>query len=618
MIMAGVSTGRGIAFKLTLLIAVGVIALGVLKGSDMFFTRRIDRSNETHKLVMNTALAVAELARQEADFLREPSDAALASIKSNTASIVRVIVTARENAAGSKDRELMERMEQQGQTHFTAFESASSAVAAIKAKQRQAFDLGTALDSSFKTAIADLTAEEALLSMQGNDLSPLKVGYRNSLVELRSALRMQALNIGALLGMTDDVSFLKIQDETEKQIKAAMANVKAQTAVISDAKITGQWSKNERDLTALLPADDELHALWKANRERLSRQEKAKEELLATAQALIETKELELRKEKRSRDISAVAVVILVSVTIVWLGYVIGRGIVNPMKLAVRQLTETSDEIIAASDTTLESSKSVADGSSRQAASLEETSASLEELSSMSMQNSEHASHANEAIQTTARQVDEGVEAMARMSDSIARISASAAETAKIIKTIDEIAFQTNLLALNAAVEAARAGEAGKGFAVVAEEVRNLAGRSAEAARTTASMIEESQKNAGTGVAVASEVTRCLQNIQQSGGKTASLISEIASASKEQATGIEQINKAVADMDAVVQSNAAEAGRSSSAAGDLASRSESLISMVRQLEIVVSGGSKPGGDGAPGAKELPARSGGPKTALPAG
>src|SRR6185295_12799038 len=131
-------------------------------------------------------------------------------------------------------------------------------------------------------------------------------------------------------------------------------------------------------------------------------------------------------------------------------------------------------------------------------------SASLEELSSMTKQNSENARQAN-GMAGEARDAAEGSKgAMDRMGSAIGKIKQSADQTARIIKTIDEIAFQTKLLALNAAVEAARAGDAGKGFAVVAEEVRNLARRSAEAAKSTASLIEESQKNADRGVSVSS------------------------------------------------------------------------------------------------------------------
>jgi methyl-accepting chemotaxis protein len=183
----------------------------------------------------------------------------------------------------------------------------------------------------------------------------------------------------------------------------------------------------------------------------------------------------------------------------------------------------------------------------------------------------------------------DGVESMKRMSEAIDKIKNSASETAKIIKTIDEIAFQTNLLALNAAVEAARAGEAGKGFAVVAEEVRNLARRSAEAAKNTADLIEGSTKNAEAGVAVTNEVAKNLQKIQEVASKVATLIAEIAAASKEQSQGIDQVNTAVSEMDKVVQQNAANAEESASASEELSSQAQELSAMVLELTAIVGG-----------------------------
>jgi methyl-accepting chemotaxis protein len=178
---------------------------------------------------------------------------------------------------------------------------------------------------------------------------------------------------------------------------------------------------------------------------------------------------------------------------------------------------------------------------------------------------------------------------MQRMSAAIDTIKTSAAETAKILKTIDEIAFQTNLLALNAAVEAARAGDAGKGFAVVAEEVRNLAQRSAKAAKTTAPLIEDSQKNADAGVAMTAEVAKALTAIQESAARVASLVAEIATASKEQTQGIEQVNTAVSEMDKVTQATAANAEESASASQELSAQVKEMTEMVKQLVRMVRG-----------------------------
>ena len=271
------------------------------------------------------------------------------------------------------------------------------------------------------------------------------------------------------------------------------------------------------------------------------------------------------------------------------LAFIITRGITKPINRIVAGLTDGADQVAAASNQVSAASQSLAQGSSEQAAAIEETSSSLEEMSSVTKQNAANAQQANGLTRETTDMVDKAQEAMQRLNRAIQDIKTSSDETAKIVKTIDEIAFQTNLLALNAAVEAARAGDAGKGFAVVAEEVRNLAQRAGEAARNTAALIEGSVKNSEQGVAVAEETGRALAEVTSSTQKVAGLVSEIAAASNEQAQGIEQVNMAVSQMDQVTQQNAANAEESASASEELNAQAEQLNNMVQQLVAMVDG-----------------------------
>ena len=276
------------------------------------------------------------------------------------------------------------------------------------------------------------------------------------------------------------------------------------------------------------------------------------------------------------------------------LAYAITRSIIGPVNRVIAGLSSGAEQVTSASGQVASASQQMAQGASEQASSLEETSSSLEEMASMTKQNADNANQANGTAQEASRMAEQGVESMHKMQEAIDRIKNSASETAKIIKTIDEIAFQTNLLALNAAVEAARAGEAGKGFAVVAEEVRNLARRSAEAAKNTADLIEGAQKNADAGVQVTAEVAKNLAGIKENAGKVATLIAEIAAASKEQSQGITQVTTAVTEMDKVVQQNAANAEESASAAEELSSQAEEVNSMVGELNAIVTGSTTSG------------------------
>ena len=258
---------------------------------------------------------------------------------------------------------------------------------------------------------------------------------------------------------------------------------------------------------------------------------------------------------------------------------------VDNLEKALAQVSDSTGQVSSASQQIASGSQNLAQGANEQASSLEEVSASLEEMASMTRQNADNALAAKNLANEADGNTRTGLDAMGKMSSAINKIKESSDQTAKIVKTIDEIAMQTNLLALNAAVEAARAGEAGRGFAVVAEEVRNLAQRSAQAAKNTADMIAESVRNAGEGVAIVDSVAVSLDKIAGSIRKVNDLIGEIAAASKEQSQGIKEVNEAVVQMDKVTQQNAANAEESASSSEELSSQAEELQGMVGQFRI---------------------------------
>jgi methyl-accepting chemotaxis protein len=252
---------------------------------------------------------------------------------------------------------------------------------------------------------------------------------------------------------------------------------------------------------------------------------------------------------------------------------------------ALAEVCTGAEQVAAAGGQIAGGSQALASGASEQAASLEEVAASLQEMAAMTSQSAGNAREARTLAEAARASAAAGETRMEGLSAAVRAIKASSDQTARIVKTIDEIAFQTNLLALNAAVEAARAGDAGRGFAVVAEEVRALALRSAEAAKQTAALIEEGAVAVGRGVVLNAEVTASLGEISSQVARVTTVIAEISAASEQQAHGVTQVNQALEQMNGVTQQVAANAEESASAAEELSSQAATMNGIVKQFRL---------------------------------
>ena len=263
------------------------------------------------------------------------------------------------------------------------------------------------------------------------------------------------------------------------------------------------------------------------------------------------------------------------------LGYLVSRWFTR----AIEEVDAISASVASASQQLAAAGEQLSSSSQQSASSLEETASSLEEITATVRQNADNADQANQLANTSRETAEKGGSVVAQAVGAMSEINKSSRKIADIITTIDEIAFQTNLLALNAAVEAARAGEQGRGFAVVAGEVRNLAQRSATAAREIKGLIEDSVQKVETGSELVNKSGETLGAIVSSVKRVTDIVAEIAAASREQTSGIEQINKAVAQMDQSTQATAAQMEELSGTATSLFSQSEQLQAVVEQFNL---------------------------------
>ena len=397
---------------------------------------------------------------------------------------------------------------------------------------------------------------------------------------------------------------LNPQDESAKKnfadSRAALENAIEESITLAEGSfrdslrsvkaLSLQLGKIRNTAMEMAVSGKQLEAIETMNKEETPLWREIKKTVLDLLAQQKKATEMSLEKMKKAIDLSqtlnGVSLLLIVLVMIVVWRLFHGK-VILPITRAAEGLSEGSDQVAAASEEVAAASQSLAEGSSQQASALEETSASIEELSSMTTQNAENANQANAMMAETGRVVNEANGSMQELTGSMKEITKGSEDMAKIIKTIDEIAFQTNLLALNAAVEAARAGEAGAGFSVVADEVRNLAMRSAESAKNTATLIDDSIKKIKNGSEIVGRTNDAFSKVLSGAKKVGELVGEIAAASVEQAQGIAQISKAVTEMDQVVQQNAANAEESAAASEELNAQAMGMKELVGELTMLV-------------------------------
>jgi methyl-accepting chemotaxis protein len=259
--------------------------------------------------------------------------------------------------------------------------------------------------------------------------------------------------------------------------------------------------------------------------------------------------------------------------------------LVGNMADAVRTMSEAASQVRVGADEISRGNLDLSERTEQQASSLEQTASSMQEMTTAVKRNAENAAQANQLAAAAREQAERGGKVVNSAVQAMSQIDAASKKIADIIGVIDEISFQTNMLALNAAVEAARAGEQGRGFAVVAAEVRNLASRSAAAAREIKALIRDSVNKVTEGTSLVNESGTVLVEIVNSVKRVTDVVAAIALSSREQASGIEQVNRAVAIMDSGTQQNGALVEEASAAAQALTEQAGALTQLIARYNV---------------------------------
>jgi methyl-accepting chemotaxis protein len=591
---ATLTIGRRIAFGyavvFVLLGAVAVIAWFALNASDRRLTEYADTTRETAAAAsLESAMLAVKLRVNE--YLADPSaevqqgySAAKAGLDRGLADAAKIITDPARSAQLANATELLGRYDHA----FVALEENSRRIDALNSGQlapqgaalaaglqqilneartsgdmNGAFKVSSALKSYFETSSLansyQLTSRREFADSARAGIKSVAAGITNLQKDYEELAKLDA----------------SLKDEKRAALQAGLAAAASGYAAALDQLVMLTDERTElvdRRLNSLAPQFTQ--ALVKVR------------SAVTDAQHALEEK---IRVETSRNELLVLCCTIGCGLAGIVVAFFLIRSITRPINEIASHLAAEAGHTHETTLIVTEVSRAMADGASRQAAALEESSASLHEMASMTSRNSESAQSAKSLATAARSTADAGARDMEAMKAAMAGIKTSSAEIAKIIKTIDEIAFQTNILALNAAVEAARAGEAGAGFAVVAGEVRNLAQRSAQAARETAHKIADASAKSEQGAAISSQVAASLAGIVERIRQLDEMVGGIAESSREQSEGIGQLNQAVAGIDEITQSNSSLSDKAARSAEQLKRQSTEVREAIDHLLRMVHG-----------------------------
>ncbi len=583
--------------KIFMLVILGVIGVASISGFAKYSAikkntyMRVQQQSQTIEAVMLQIMMAEEI------FINSLDSAELSSLAEYRKRLGASLAELKSFDVGAEIASDAEIMSQTEAEHSRVFQMMSQGLNDISKAQAGLLANIASVGTHLEKVLAAIETEEAMLLTQGDSLPAEKNELRKEMSDVLVLGSDRMMNIQNLLLHGDSSRYREARQGIDKKLELKKKNISLTVPSMKD--FVQPWQESVRLLSEIIRIEDAVFDQWGKNKELKKTLQLTGAQVQQKSKSISESSNAIIESNNSAADRVSLAVSLCGILILSGLGFVISRSINKSLKRSIEGLIDGADQVSVASGEVSSASQQLADGASQQAAAIEETSASLEEISSMTKQNAGNAFQANQLMTEARRAVGQANKSMSNLTSSMNQISKASLETQKIVKTIDEIAFQTNLLALNAAVEAARAGESGAGFAVVADEVRNLAMRAAEAAGNTANLIEGTVNTVKEGSDMVATTNSEFHEVEAAVSKSGELVAEIAAASNEQAQGIEQVSKAIADLDKVVQMNSANAEQSAAASEEMNAQAEQVKSFVGDLKAMVGGSKGKGNAGKP-------------------